>query len=378
MKEYDAIVIGMGAMGSATAYNLARRGLRVLGIERYDIPNEMGSSHGVSRMIRLQYHEDPSYVPLVRRAYELWHQLELIAGERLLFTTGSVRAGPEGSSMFEGSREACVTHGIPHQIMTGPEVNRQYPGFRLPEDMLAVYQADGGFLLSERCIVAYVFAAMELGAEIHGREQVLGWEPSGDGVEVHTDRDTYRARKMAVCSGSWTSTLVPELAELAVPERQVLAWFQPLRPELFRLGTFPAFGLLVDEGRFYGFPPYGIPGFKVGRTHHRDQRVDPDQMQREPDSEDEKLLRDFTQRYFPDAAGPTMALKTCLFTNSPDEHFIIDLHPDYPQVAIAAGFSGHGFKFSSVIGEIMADLCQTGQSTHEMGLFRLDRLLSHS
>jgi sarcosine oxidase len=243
----------------------------------------------------------------------------------------------------------------------------------LPKDIVAVYQPDGGFLLSERCIVAHVTAAQELGAEVHGQERVLDWEATGHGVEVRTDRGRYSAEKLVVCSGAWGAKLVAELATLAVPERQVLAWFQPARPELFRLHSFPVFNMAVEEGRYYGFPIYGIPGFKVGRYHHLEQRVDPDQMDREVHREDEEVLRSFTARYFPDAAGPTMSLKTCLFTNTPDEHFILDLHPQSPQVCIAAGFSGHGFKFCSVVGEIMADLAQTGQSRHDLDLFRLQR-----
>ena len=374
MTDYDAIVIGVGGMGSATLYHLARRHQRVLGLERYDIPNEMGSSHGVTRMIRLTVQEDPRYVPLVQRAYTLWHQLENIAGERLLFTTGSIRAGFQGNQMLDGSREACEAYGIPYEVLTSTETNQRFPGYQLPEDIFAVYQPDGGFLLSDRCIVAHVTAALDLGAEVHGREQVLDWEPTADGVTVRTDRSSYSARRLIVCSGAWTAKLLPQLAESAVPERQVLAWFQPLSPEHFRPQSFPVFGLVVDEGRFYGFPSYGIPGFKVGRTHHLVQQVDPDHMDREVHREDEDLLRNFTQRYFPQAAGPVLALKTCLFTNSPDEHFILDTLPDHPQVSVAAGFSGHGFKYCSVVGEIMADLAQHGDTSHDLSLFRISRL----
>ena len=374
INEYDAIVIGAGGMGSSVLYHLARRGLRALGIERYDVPNDMGSSGGLSRMIRLSYHEHPSYVPLVRRAYELWQQLENGFGQRLLVTTGSLRGGDEGSALFQGSKLACDINHLPYQILAGPEINQRFPGYQLPEDVLAVYQAEGGFLNSERCIIAHVTAALELGAQVHGREQVLDWEPSGDGVRVETDRGSYTARNLVVCAGAWAAKLVPELTQWAVPERQVLAWFLPSRPELFRPEAFPVFGLEVEEGRYYGFPSYEIPGFKVGRYHHLSQEVDPDTMDRDVHPEDEETLRSFTSRYFPLAAGPTLALKTCMFTNSPDGHFIIDRHPQYPQVSIAAGFSGHGFKFCSVVGEIMADLVQKGETTHDLSLFRMDRL----
>jgi sarcosine oxidase len=360
-------------MGSAALYHLACRGLRVLGIERYNIPHEMGSSHGLTRIIRLAYYEHPAYVPLLRRAYELWRQLENTVQERLLIITGSIDASPAAGEIFNGSKMSCDIHHLPHEILDHQELNARFPGYRLPRDMAAVYQPDGGFLLSERCIVAHVTAALDLGAEVHGQERVLNWEPQGQGVEVQTDRERYNADKLVICSGAWGAKLIPELAGLAVPERQVLAWFQPTRPALFRLPIFPVFNMAVDEGRYYGFPIYGIPGFKVGRYHHLEQRVDPDQMDRVPHPEDEEVLRRFTARYFPDAVGPTMSLKTCLFTNTPDEHFILDLHPQLPQVCIAAGFSGHGFKFCSVVGEIMADLTQTGRSRHHLDLFRLQR-----
>jgi sarcosine oxidase len=373
VTHYDAIVLGVGGMGSAALYHLARRGLRVLGIERYNIPHEMGSSHGLTRIIRLAYYEHPSYVPLLRRAYELWRQLENTVQERLLIITGSIDASLEAGEVFQGSKASCDIHHLPHEVLDSHELNTRFPGYRLPKGIVAVYQPDGGFLLSERCIVAHVTAAQEWEAAVHGQERVIGWQPSGHGVEVHTDRGHYRADKLVICAGAWGGKLVPELAPLAVAERQVLAWFQPTRPSLFRAHTFPVFNMAVEEGRYYGFPIYGIPGFKVGRYHHLEQRVDPDRMDREAHRQDEEVLRGFTARYFPEAAGPTMSLKTCLFTNTPDEHFILDLHPDLPQVCIAAGFSGHGFKFCSVIGEIMADLSQTGRSRHNLDLFRLPR-----
>ncbi len=376
MNEYDAIVIGVGGMGSASVYHLARRGWRVLGLEQFDVPHEMGSSHGYSRMIRYTLQEHPSYVPLVRRAYELWHQLENAARERLLVTTGSIRAGHAESEFFQGAVAACEQHNIPYEVLTGTETGRRFPGYQLDHDIAAVYQADGGFLLPERCIVDHVNAALEAGAEVHGRERVLDWEPSGEGVIVRTNRGSYRAGRLVITAGAWASKIAPALSQVAVAERQVLGWFQPERPEHFRTDTFPVFGLYVEEGRFYGFPVFGVPGFKVGRTHHRTQAVDPDQLDRDIYDEDEAVLRQFVERYFPAAAGPALSLKTCMFTNSPDGHFIIDLHPDYPQVSLAAGFSGHGFKFASVVGEIMADLAMFGETTHDLSLFRLARFAS--
>ncbi|MBI3972623.1 MAG: N-methyl-L-tryptophan oxidase [Chloroflexi bacterium] len=362
-------------MGSAAVYHLAKRGKRVLGLERYDIPHSMGSSHGVTRIIRLAYYEDPAYVPLLRRAYELWRELQAIAGEQLLYITGGVDASHDGAAgaVFEGSLRSCELHGLPHEVLTGTELRRRFPAYHLPPETMAVFQPDGGFLLSERCIVAHVEAALAHGAEVHGREQVLGWEPRGGGVAVRTDRGAYEAARLVVTAGPWASTLLPPLVAWARPERQVLAWFQPRQPDRFAVGRLPVFNLTVEEGRFYGFPVFGVPGFKLGKYHHLEEQVDPDAFDRECHPRDEAVLRSFAKRYFPDGAGPTMALKTCLFTNTPDEHFIVDLYPELPEVAIAAGFSGHGYKFCSVVGEIMADLAETGTTRHDIGLFRLAR-----
>ncbi len=375
--RYDVIVVGVGGMGSAAAYYLARRGKRVLGLERFGIPHTMGSSHGHTRIIRLAYYEHPSYVVLLRRAYELWREIQETARERLLHITGSIDAGPEDSWVFKGSWESCKLHDLPHEVLTGAELRRRYPAYHLPPHSAAVLQPEGGFLTPERCIVSYVMAAQATGAEFHAFEKVLEWTPLEGGVRVRTDRDTYEADKLVITAGAWNGSLLDVLEGIAVPERQVLAWLQPTRPEYFQPNLFPVFNLLVDEGRFYGFPVFGVPGFKFGKYHHLEEDVDPDAVDREVHEHDERLLRSFAERYFPDGCGPTMNLQTCLFTNTEDNHFVIDLHPDYPQVALASPCSGHGFKFASVVGEIMADLAEKGMTRHDISLFRLDRLLRH-
>jgi sarcosine oxidase len=373
--RHDAIVIGLGGMGSATAFHLARRGLRVLGLEQFDLLHERGSSHGLTRIIRLAYHEDPGYVPLLRRSYELWHDLERRAGEQLLTYTGSIQGGPEDGDLFRGSMEAARIHDLSHEVLSGAELRRRYPAFSGFSDAARfVLQPDGGFLAAERCVLAHVQQARRHGADLRFREPVQRWQATEQGgVTVTTARGTYEADRLLICAGSWASRLVPELDELAVPERQVVGWLQPTRPELFTPERFPVFYVEVDDGGYYGFPEHDVPGFKFARYHHLGERVDPDTVDRAPNAADEALLRSFAERYFPDGAGPTVMLKVCLFTNSPDEHFIIDRHPDHPQVVVAAGFSGHGFKFCSVVGEVMADLAQHGQTRHQIDLFRLGR-----
>ena len=375
---YDVIVLGLGGMGSATLFHLARRGSKVLGLERFDVVHEYGSSHGFTRIIRLAYWEHPTYVALLRRAYDLWRELEQVSGERLLYITGSVDAGPPGSSVFEGALKSSELHGLRHEVMDGAELHRRFPGYGLPKEIQCLYQPEGGFLLPERCNVAHVAQAQAYGADVHCREPALDWGAQGGRAWVRTTRGRYEAGRLVICAGAWAAKLIPELAGLAVAERQVLAWLQPTRPEYFRLGAFPVFNLEVEEGRYYGLPAFLIPGFKFGKYHHRGERVDPDAVNREPEPEDEELLRALARRYFPHGAGPTMMLKACLFTNSPDRHFILDRHADHPEVVIAAGFSGHGYKFCSVIGEVLADLARDGETRHDIDFFRLRRFAAKS
>lgn len=372
-QEFDCIVIGVGAMGSATLYNLAKRGRRVLGLEQFDIPHAEGSSHGVNRIIRLAYYEHPSYVPLLRRAYELWSEIESIAGEQLIYKTGSIDTAPAGHEVFEGSLESCLLHDIPHRVLNHAQINEQFPGYQLPVGHMGILQQDGGFVLSERSIVAYANAAMSEGAEIHAREVVSGWEPDQGGVRVFTDRGEYTAERLIITAGAWSSGLIPILEGLAVPERQVLAWLQPIDGSLYTPEVFPVFNAYFDEGRYYGFPVFGIPGFKVGRYHHLEEIIDLDSTIKTVNGEDEALLRSAVEKYFPKANGTTMTLKTCMFTNTPDEHFIVDSLPGNTQVVVAAGFSGHGFKFASVIGEILSDLAIKGETEHDIDLLKIDR-----
>lgn len=373
-SAFDVIVVGVGGMGSATVYELAKRGKRVLGLERFDIPNDQGSSHGVNRIIRLAYYEDPSYVPLLRRSYELWDEIAQRADEKLLYTTGSIDTDAENGDVFTGSLESCRIHDIPHEVLNASETNKRFPGYRLPPGHFSLLQPDGGFLLSERCIVDYVNVAMSMGAEVHAREAVLGWDVDGTGkVRVRTERGTYESDSLVITAGAWNEKIVPGLDGLAVPERQALGWFQPVEPVIFSPSRFPVFNAMFEEGRYYGFPVFGIPGVKIGRYHHLDEQVDPDTMERGVTREDEEILRIAVRRYFPQADGPVMTMKTCMFTNSPDEHFIIGKVAGHPQVSFAAGFSGHGFKFCSVIGEIMADLAVTGETQHDIEMFRPDR-----
>lgn len=378
--RYDVIVVGVGGMGSAAAYHLADRGLDVLGLERYDVPHAQGSSHGYSRIIRLAYHEHPSYVPLLRAAYDEWRSLEAERGVSLLHETGSVAGGPPGSEIFEGARRSCRENDLEHEVLSAAGLNDRFPDYDVPEDFRAVFQPQGGFLVPENCIVAHVEGAHDRGAEIRARTKVRGWTPLDDGgvtVEAEDGVEgvtTYEADSLVVAAGAWTGELVPELEPVLEPERQVVGWFQPDDPDRFDPDSFPVFVLGEEEAdEVYGFPVHGVPGVKIGRYHHRHETVDPDEMNREPTPEDERILREDVEAYLADAAGPTMRHETCLFTNAPDSRFVIDSHPEHPEVTVAAGFSGHGFKFASVVGSVVADLVTDGRTDHPIEQFGIDR-----
>ena len=247
-------------------------------------------------------------------------------------------------------------------MLNGAEIAERFPAYRLPPAMDVVHQPDGGFVVPERCIVAHVEGALSHGATLRARERVLEWEQNENGVRVTTDRGVVEAETLVLTAGAWSQDVARLPAGLVRGVRQSLAWLQPTRPELFEPDRMPVFNLALDGEHFYGFPAHGIPGFKLGRYDHFGSGGDPDTISREPTLEDEAPLRAFAERYFPDGAGPTVALKTCLFEPSPDEHFLIDRHPDAPSAVVAAGFSGHGYKFCSVVGEILADLAIDGST----------------
>lgn len=375
MTQFDVIVAGIGAMGSQACWHLARRGQRVLGLDRYDIPNSMGSSHGVNRIIRLAYFEHPSYVPILRRAYALWRETEQLAGEQLLFITGSLDIGPEGSDVIAGSLESCKLHHLPHELLQASAINERYPGYSLPDGYVGVYQQDGGFVASERAIVAAARLAMDAGAVLRAREAIISYEvlPAQQGVEVVTDRGVYRARRLILSTGAWIGEHAPPLKPISVPERQTLGWFRPRRPDLFQLGAFPVSNLKSDVGHFYQFPVWGALGFKIGLYHHLREQGPADDLSREPNAADEEALRRGLTAFFPEANGDVLTIRTCMFTNTPDEHFVIDHLPNSREIIAVSACSGHGFKFSSAIGEILADMAMDREPAFDLSLFKITR-----
>ncbi len=373
-QPFDTIVLGVGGMGSATLFHLAESGARVLGIERFEIPHSFGSSHGSTRIIRLAYSEGSHYVPLLRDAYRYWREIESVSGESILEVTGGLDIGPEDGGVVPGSRKSCLEYGLPHEELSAEEANRRFPGVRLPSEMRAIHQPDAGFVRSEIAIRAFAAAARDRGAEIATGTRVEGWERRNGVFEVRTSSGTHRARRLVVTAGSWTGGLLPGFRTLCQPVRQVMLWTGPQAAADFRPDVFPVFILESPFGNFYGFPDDRGEGFKIGKFQHLGQPVDdPDRLDRECHPEDEAVLREGIETYFPRANGPTRRTAACMFTNSPDGHFILDQHPEEEDVFVAAGFSGHGFKFASVVGRIMADFCLERSSPFDLTPFRIGR-----
>jgi len=372
--SYDVIVAGVGAMGSAACWHLAQRGLRVLGLERFDLGHGMGSSHGLSRIIRLAYFEGSHYVPIVKRAHELWARTGEQAGLKLLHVTGSLDLAPIGAGPVESSLQSCLDHGLEHEQLDRAEISRRFPAFQLPEGHVGLWQPGGGFVASEKAIYAHVGLAQSRGADIRTNEPMLDWAPTADGgVTVRTERGSYSAGRLVITSGGWISDAVPALARQVHTVKQAIGWFTTRRPELFREGAFPVFILTAEEGSFYGFPLYEHPGFKIGGPHFAREPIDPREPDRTPSPRQVALIQDCLKRYLPDAAGAPLTLKGCVYTVSPDEDFIIDSVPGVPQAVFASCCSGHGFKFASAIGEILADRATDTPSPFDLSPFSLGR-----
>jgi sarcosine oxidase len=374
--SYDVIVAGLGAMGSSMSYHLARRGARVLGLERFASGHTLGSSHGESRIIRELYYEHPLYVPLVQRAYELWPRLEEEAGVRLLHATGGLMLGQPESELVRGALLSGETHGLPTEVLERDEVATRFPAFCPPEGCVAVWDARAGYLRPEACIESHATLARRAGAELRYEEPLLRWEPDGDGVRVTTPAGEYRAARLALCVGAWTKSVLAELELPLKVERQVLVWLEPPEPlELYGDDRFPIFMFECTDGRLmYGFPRLER-GVKVA-IHHEGRLYDtPEEVDRAVRREEIDATRESLAQLLP--ALSTAAVResaTCVYTDTPDTHFLVDFHPRYPQLLLSSPCSGHGFKFSSAIGELQAELLLEGTSSRfDAGAFGLSR-----
>ncbi len=371
--QYDVIVVGLGAMGSATAYQLARRGYRVLGLDANARRHKNGSSHGTSRIIRQAYLEGADYVPIVQRAYELWRELEAASGQELLKITGCLTIGAEHSTFVKGALASCRRFNLPHEYLTAAEVNRRFPGYSLTGDLRAVYEPDGGLLFPEQCVLAHLDLALRHGAEIHHEEPVLKWTSTGENeVEVETARGTYRAERLVITTGPWAAEL---LAELGIPLkiwRVVNAHFEPDDQARFRPENFPVYLLEVPEGEYYGFPLLPGEGIKLGR-HDKEDLCTPQTINRTVDPAEIQMLKDVVDKYMPGGAASFKWSLTCMYTITPDRNFVLDRHPGALNVVYGCGFSGHGFKFAAAIGEILAEMAVDGRTRQKIEFLSASR-----
>jgi sarcosine oxidase len=373
--SFDVIVVGLGAMGGATAFHLARRGQRVLGLERFKRGHARGSSHGESRIIREIYFEHPLYVPIVRRAYELWHELERESGQRLLTITGGLMIGPADGRLVTGVLESAATHGIPHEVLSAVELRARFPGFDVSETAVAVVDARAGYLDADACVRAHLAVATRSGAELHFDERVVAWESDGQIVTVETDRGRYSAHQLVVSAGPWVNALMPDLDLPLSVERQVLVWLEPTtHAEWYTPTRFPIYLWEYGAGQLaYGFPRLA-QGVKAAVFHAGEIVRDPDAMRRQVAPEEIQRVRDALRHILPDVAdGALRDAKVCPFTDTPDTHFLIDFHPSFANVLVSSPCSGHGFKFASAIGELQAELLVDGRSRFDVSPFRLAR-----
>ncbi|QIS12828.1 N-methyl-L-tryptophan oxidase [Nocardia arthritidis] len=374
---YDVIVIGLGGMGSAAAYHLAARGQRVLGLEKFTPAHDRGSSHGGSRIIRQSYFEDPAYVPLLLRAYELWEQLAADSGNEVFRITGGLYLGPPECLTVAGSLRAAREWSLPHDVLDAAEIRRRFPNFTPDRDDIGLYEAKGGFARPELTVRAHIDLALRAGATLAFGEEVLGWSEDAHGVRVTTARTTYRAHQLVVCPGAWAPKL---LAEFGIPitiERQVLYWLDPVG------GTraFEDQPIYINEdaaGRqIYGFPAIDGPDGGVKTAFFRKGiECTPDTIDRVVHPREIAEMRERVGKILPALDGPAVHTATCMYSNTPDQHFVIARHPDAARVTVACGFSGHGFKFVPVVGEVLADLAIEGKTTHPIALFDPQRLVT--
>lgn len=391
LRPFDVIVVGLGGMGSAAAAHLAERGQRVLALEQFQPAHARGSSHGHSRVIRLAYFEHPSYVPLLQRAYELWSRLERDTGRSILTPTGGLMIGDPDSDVVSGSLRSAREHGLAHEMLAAAEIRRRFPPFTPPEGVVALYEPHAGVLRPEEAIHAHLDRAVAHNAELRLDEAVVDWQTrASSGVEVQTTRGRYVADRVVLAPGPWAPDLFRLPALPLVVERQVLCWFDPVGGAApYAAERFPIYIWDLGHGvQFYGFPaeamaphegvPYenGVPhGVKVAffRTG-AGARCTADTVDRTVRPEEVSDLREALAGRLPSlASGRLVDTVTCMYTLTPDHHFVIGPHPNHPQVVLASPCSGHGYKFASVVGEILADLTIDGTTRHATGLFAPDR-----
>jgi len=351
---FDCIVIGLGAMGSSAAYHLAKNKRKVLGLEQYSCAHSQGSSHGETRLIRKAYFEHPDYVPLLETSYELWHELEARSSQKLLHLTGLVIFGdPLQSGVLKGVGKSAEKYRISMQEWKAPEIQSRFPMAKVPSHFVGLFEPSGGYLEVENCVRAHCVQAQKLGAQLQFEERVFSWGANGNGYEVVTDKGKYLTEKLILTLGPWASDLIPDLQDKLSVHRAPLFWFESQKMFQKEKGV-PCFAFDVPEGFFYGFTE--LEGqIKVALHKPLAKVIRPEKELRKVTEKEALPVKEFMAHYFPGLSPQPLKSALCFYTLSPDSHFILDRIPRHPHVFFGAGFSGHGFKFSSLIGKVLSD-----------------------
>lgn len=374
MERWDAVVIGAGGgVGSAALFHLARRGVRVLGLDRFPPGHDRGSSHGDTRIIRLAYMEAPEYVPLLRRSFALWAELEQLAGEGLYREVGLLQVGPPECAVLRGVEASAAAHGLQVTALDAAGVSARFPGFRAPAGGAGLFDPRAGFLWVERCVLAHAEAAKRAGAELRADVTVRAWRPEGQGVVVETDQGPIAAARLVIAPGPWAGQVLQDLRLPLRVRRKPLFWFAT-RDARYAAGPCPTWLFQRQDGAiFYGFP--SVDGRTLKCAEHTGGRdiEDPLAVERGLDEAEAARVREFLRAHLPGVSGELVKHAVCMYTLTPDEHFVLDRHPAHPQVALCCGLSGHGFKLAPVLGEVLAQLALDGATPHPAGFLRLDR-----
>lgn len=382
-NNFDVIVIGVGSMGAPACYYLAKRGYKVLGLEQFDITHELGSHAGQSRIIRKAYFEHPAYVPLLNRAYDNWKQLEQETGEQVYHETGVVYFGQPDQEIIRGVKLSAGLHHVPVEEVDASTSGQRFNRFHLPTGFETIFEPGAGFITPEKAILLYAGQAVKHGCSIHVREKAITWQKDGNSIIVKTNADVYRCSKLIITAGAWAGNLVPGIAGKIKITRQFVAWIKPANPADFFLHNFPCWLIDDDErpGCYYGFPvlpqdTFGEPyGLKIA-CHYPGSVTDADDVDRRTGESDIEDIRYALDKYLPGTFESMVTAKTCLYANLPDENFVIDKLPGFEKrVIVACGFSGHGFKFASVVGEILADLAINGSTSLPIDFLNIKRFM---
>jgi sarcosine oxidase len=380
--QYDVIVVGVGAMGSSAAYQLTRRGLRVLGIEQFTPAHALGSSHGDTRIVRQAYFEKPDYVPLLKRSYELWDELSAAFGEQLFVRCGALMIGRPDSPIVAGTLKSARQWALPHEVLSAAEVRRRFPAFAVPEDQIAVFEANAGYARAEAAVLANIELALDAGAEFWFDTEVDSVELGPAGVHLQAGGEEVVAARVVLSTGAWAHRLANVDRYPFGVTRQTVHWYEPTAtPADFEADRFPVYvwdwPVPPDSppAEIYGFPHQaGDAGVKVG-LYHDGCATDPDLVDRTVTEADAARLEAVVRQALPSLAGRWLSGVACLYAGVPDDDFVLGLHPGASgRVVLAVGFSGHGFKFLPVVGEIVADLVQHGETAHDIGFLSPRRL----